>query len=157
VAIRGGSLIPSVGAATGSPVSSIGVKTQSFVAESVSSGIIFTPTSSDFTCTIDNISLYKLEDKLCLITDYDNTSEDIRITFIARVTDCSKYPPSFINALAFRLAAEISIPITESLSKFNGLSDLYEKALLEADSVNQSNDYIEDEQGKSTWVNAGRG
>lgn len=94
--------------------------------------------------------------RMVLLTDYDNSSNDLYINYIRRVVDVTKYSPSFVSALAFRLAAELAIPLTEGMKKYNTLISIYEVALRKAVGVNQSGDYLEDEQGSTDWENAGR-
>lgn len=93
---------------------------------------------------------------LSLLTDYDNSREPLKIAYIRRVTNPLKFTAHFINALAFRLAAELSIPVTESLEKFQAMIRLYERALTEAEETNRSLDSIEDEMGLDSWETAGR-
>lgn len=101
---------------------------------------------------------------LCLVTDYDNDTggEELVLTYIRRLTDVTIYHPSFINALAFRLAAELAIHLTEGIVKFKGMMELYFLALSHAEEINQSLDYfdvVEDwkPEKSSSWTNAGRG
>jgi hypothetical protein len=156
VAISGGSIIPQIGGVNSYPVATIGVKYHYIVAESAASGIFFTPTDPDMTCTIDNVSCYKVTDRLALLSDYDNTDNPIYVTYIKRLTDVSKYPAKFVNALTFRLAAEIAINRTESREKYGDMMTLYKAALLEAKVWNQSLDYLSEEQGNNEWEIAGR-
>lgn len=100
---------------------------------------------------------------LCLVTDYDNeeSDEELVLTYIRRVTDVTLFSPSFINALAFRLAAEMAIRLTEGPNKFKGMMELYFLTLTKADEVNQSLDYFDviDNWGNdknASWEKAGR-
>ena len=93
---------------------------------------------------------------LYLLSNYDNTDYDIYIKYIRQVIDPAKYSPSFISAFAFRLAAEVSIPLTESLKKFESMLTLYNMALQLADGLNQSMNYEENETGTDDWDKAGR-
>lgn len=156
-AISGGSLIPKVGSHTGTPVSTIGTKTQYFIATSATDGITFTPSATALTCTIDDVTLFLVSDKKCLITSYDDTDDELYINYIAKITDVTQYPPSFINALSWRLAAELAIPRKESSMSFKDCMIMYEEALTRADSINQSFDSINNEMGDTSWVDAGRG
>jgi hypothetical protein len=92
----------------------------------------------------------------CLFTDYDNTSEDLIITYIRKVTDPSKYTAHFITALAFRLAAQLAVSLTESRTKFSDMMQSYRAAIVGADALNQTGNYLEDEKGSSSWEDAGR-
>lgn len=96
---------------------------------------------------------------LCLMTNYDSTTDgyyDVFLTYIRKVTDPAKYTPSFINALAFRLAAELCLTIAESGSKYEAMMNLYLKALKKAKAGSRAQDYLENEKGDSSWEEAGR-
>jgi len=107
--------------------------------------------STNYNYVIETLS----DGTLCLFTDYDNTSQDIYITYIRRVTDPAKYSPSFVSAFAFRLAAEIAIPRTEGMKKYEAMMTLYQQALLRAKELNQQLDYNA-ETGNDDWESAGR-
>ena len=96
----------------------------------------------------------------CMFTDYDNTDYDLYIAYIRKEDNPAKWSPAFINALAFRLAAELALTRTESRSKFSDMMTLYENALKKADEHNSYLEYVEDETGKLTtdnsWERAGR-
>jgi len=96
--------------------------------------------------------------RLCLTIDYDNeeNDEELVLAYISKVTDYSIYSPSFINALGWRLAKELSFIRTEGQNKFKICEDEYELALMKAEGVNQSFDSLTDETGNTDWVDAGR-
>jgi hypothetical protein len=103
-------------------------------------------------------------EKLVLVTDYDNVTadEELIITYIRRVTDPSIFSPTFISALAFRLAAQLAIRLTEGITKFKGMMELYFMFLEKAEEINQSLDYFDTvdswkEKSETKWVEAGRG
>lgn len=102
--------------------------------------------------------------KKILLTNYDNVTgaAELVIQYIRRITDVTLYSPSFINALAFRLAAEMAIHLTEGAVKFKSMIELYYIAIAKAEGINQSLDYFdtldnwrEDSAGDS-WDKAGR-
>ena len=95
---------------------------------------------------------------VCLMTDYDSTSEDYNIymTYVRKVTDPAKYAPSFINCLAFRLAAELALSVSESSSKFEAMMQLYLRAVKSAKGASLDQDYLADENGSNSWETAGR-
>lgn len=104
---------------------------------------------------------YKIETlsdgNIYILSNYDNTdNDDFYITCIVRVTDPAKYSASFIDALAWRLGAELSIPRTEARLKFSDCMNVYEVALAKAEGLNQFFDYFEDEAGSDSWESAGR-
>lgn len=92
-----------------------------------------------------------------LLTDYDNTSTSLFISYIKVVTDPTKYTAAFINALSFRWAAEVCERITGGSVKRGDMMQGYLLALQQADSLNQMTEgMVEDEDGSEDWLNAGR-
>jgi len=70
----------------------------------------------------------------------------IYVKALRRVADTSKYPPSFVMALAARLAADICIPLTESRQMQQDMWTLYSKKLDDAmatDGMQGSSDIIQ--------------
>jgi hypothetical protein len=100
---------------------------------------------------IENIS----DDTLCLFTDYDNTDDDLYLTYIKAEASAAKYSAHFISALAFRLAAELSFKLTESSEKYDRMMKYYDQALIRATAHNQGLDHNE-EEGSDAWETAGR-
>ena len=98
------------------------------------------------------------DESLCLMTNYDSTTESylIHLTYIKRVTNPQRYTASFINALAFRLAAELSFTIAESAGKFEAMMKLYEMARRKAKASDMRQDYLADEKSSKSWETAGR-
>ncbi len=94
--------------------------------------------------------------RMVMLTNYDNSSVDLFINYIRRVVDEAKYSPGFVSALAFRIGAELAIPLTEGKRKYDTLMGFYELALRRALGVNQSMDSLEDETGSMDVVTAGR-
>jgi hypothetical protein len=154
--ILGGSILPSVGGTNGNPVSSEGTWKQVIVAGSASLGTIFTPSSYDLACSVDNVSLFKISDRKCLFVDYYSVDNPVQITYIKRITDMTKWPPAATSALAFRLAAEMALKLTEGIGKYTTMMGLYGKALTAAEGINQSFGYLESESGSDEWDKAGR-
>lgn len=95
--------------------------------------------------------------RLCLFTNYDNSTADLYLTYIRRVVNPERYSPSFINALAFRLAAEFALGLVKGQMLFDRMMDLYAVALTRAEAVTQSFDELPDEKGSRAWELAGRG
>lgn len=94
---------------------------------------------------------------LYFLCDYDNTDNDgLYIRCVVRIADPTKFSPSFVDALAWRLAAELSTTATESSSKFKWCMDNYELSLMKAEGINRSLDHLVDETGSTLWEDAGR-
>jgi len=93
---------------------------------------------------------------MVLATDYDNSSADLYIIYIRRVVDVNKFSASFINALAFRLAAELTMPLSKGKGIYDTMMLRYEKALDWAEAHDRKGEYLENETGNSDWEDAGR-
>jgi len=95
---------------------------------------------------------------LCLFTNYDSTEEedDVYITYVRKVVDPAKFSPSFINCLCYRLAAELTLSVAESGSKFEFMMKMYGSSLKKAKAGSRGLDYFEDEKGSDSWEDAGR-
>jgi hypothetical protein len=66
-----------------------------------------------------------------------SNSKSISIRYIRRVIDPARFSPNFAQSLAYRLAAEISIPLVESRSLQEQLYSIFVKQITEA--VNMDN------------------
>lgn len=95
------------------------------------------------------------DDILCIFSDYDNTEDDLFITYIKYETDETKYTANFASTLSFRLAAEVCVPLTESMKKYDRMMGFYTQALTRATAHNQGMDY-HNETGSDAWETAGR-
>jgi len=78
------------------------------------------------------------------------------ITYIQLITDYTQLMPGFVNCLAFRLAQELSIGITEDMKKLQAMEALYKESLNSAEAQNETMDYQRDEDGSVSWERAGR-
>lgn len=92
----------------------------------------------------------------CLFTNYDNTSENLSIRYVRREENPARYSAVFCRTIAARLAAAVALPLTESLKKLEAMEALYEQRLLNAKGLSRSGDYLSNETGSTSWVNAGR-
>lgn len=84
---------------------------------------------------------YRIRQNL-LVTD----SDTVIVTFISRPPE-SAFPPFFNTALVAKLAAEFSIPLTDSTSRWQSLNDVFESELARAklaDTLEDSPNVIED-------------
>lgn len=78
------------------------------------------------------------------------------ITYIQLISDYTQLMPGFVNCLANRLAAEVAISITEDKAKAQGMMEMYRDSLNSAEAQNETMDYQRDEDGSTSWVDAGR-
>lgn len=95
----------------------------------------------------------------CAITNFDGCGGTISamITYIRLITDYTQLMPGFVNCLAWRLAKELAIPITEDKQKFELCEDQYKQSLNSAEAQNECLDFISyDEAGSTSWEDAGR-
>jgi len=65
-----------------------------------------------------------------------NRGPSLPLSYLRRVTDTSQYPPSFVDALACRLAVEISERLAASTSMRQMAWEEYERAVRQARRVN---------------------
>ena len=78
------------------------------------------------------------------------------ITYIQLITDYTQLMPGFVNCLAYRLAMELCIGVTEDKSKFQMMEERYRDSLNSAEAQNETMDTQLDEDGSDSWVRAGR-
>lgn len=90
------------------------------------------------------------------ITNYGGWQAPAAITYIRLITDYSQLTPGFVNCLAYRLAKELCIGVTEDKNKWQLMDEQYKEALNSAEAQNESSDTQEDESGSTSWVDAGR-
>jgi hypothetical protein len=91
----------------------------------------------------------------CLLTNYCGT-HPVTMNYIRLITDYTQLLPGFVNCMANRLAGELAIPITEDKSKAEGFMEKYLASLNSAQSQQECDDYLKDESGSNSWVEAGR-
>src|SRR5271157_5322856 len=72
------------------------------------------------------------------------------ITYIQLITDYTQLMPGFVNCLAFRLAQELAIGVTEDKQKFQGMVEMYRESLNSAEAQNETMDYERDEAGSES-------
>ncbi len=63
--------------------------------------------------SVEGSVIYEQEDGLLLC----NEDGPLYVRYLARVTDTSKFSPTFVQALASRWAAELAVPVTKSHSR----------------------------------------
>ena len=80
----------------------------------------------------------------------------IIISYIRLISDMTQLLPGFVNALAFRLAGELAVPVTEDKDKRQEMMGEYRLGLNGAQAQTECDDYLKDESGSQTWVTAGR-
>lgn len=93
-----------------------------------------------------------------LLIDYDNSDTDrpLTINYIRLITDYSQLMAGFVNCLAWRLAEELAIQITEDKQKWQGAETAYKEALNSAEAQNECLDFSENQEDSRAWISAGR-
>lgn len=90
------------------------------------------------------------------LTNYDGCQGPAMITYIQLISDYTQLTPPFVNCLAYRLAMELAISITEDPKKFQLMEEAYLASLNSSEAHNASMDYSYDEDGSTLWESAGR-
>jgi hypothetical protein len=155
--LDGGNLIPTLGGAVGMPIGQDGVGIEQYITAIDATGLILTPSASGVVCDVDNASVLKCSEILAMYIDYaDSDEQPMYVNMIRKVTDVTRFTPQFINALAFRGAAELALKITEGMAKYQAMMNLYGTAKAKAMAEAQSMENVKGETGASSWEDAGR-
>ena len=96
-----------------------------------------------------------------LLSNYPHgcTYADVRpivINYIRLIADFNQLLPGFVNALAYRLAGELAFAITEDAKKAQSMMQMYYTTLNSAQAQQECDDFLQDEAGSQSWVQAGR-
>ena len=92
----------------------------------------------------------------CALTNYGGQHGPAKINYIRLITDYTQLMPGFVNCLAWRLAAELAVGVTEDKAKFQGAEEMYRNSLNSAEAQNECMDFSQDEAGSDSWERAGR-
>src|ERR1017187_1359562 len=90
------------------------------------------------------------------LTNYSGWQAPAAITYIQLITDYTQLMPGFVNCLAYRLAQELAIPITEDMKKLQAMEALYKESLNSSEAQNETMDFERNEDGSESWERAGR-
>ncbi len=82
--------------------------------------------------------------------NFDNSDHSLFMRYTTVITDPTKYSPSFINALAWRLAAELSLKL--AAEGHDRCMREYFMSIAMAKGKNQARDYVEGEYGNTDWI-----
>jgi hypothetical protein len=94
---------------------------------------------------------YVVENGFILTND---TAGPIKCQYVKRVTDVSKFDASFVMALAYSLAKEASYAITQSTTRVDQLSKMYEQKILDARSLTSQEGGTPPQVWADEWNNA---
>ena len=90
------------------------------------------------------------------LTNYGGWYGSAMITYIRLISDYTQLMPGFVNCLAWCLAAELAVGVTEDKVKFQQAEQMYRDSLNSAEAQNECMDFSEDESGSTSWESAGR-
>lgn len=91
-----------------------------------------------------------------LLTNYDGSCGPAAINYIQLISDYTQLAPGFVNCLAWRLAAELAVAVSEDKQKFQGAWEMYKESLNSSEATNESLDFSYEETGDYSWLEAGR-
>jgi hypothetical protein len=91
-----------------------------------------------------------------VLTNYGGEYGPAKINYIRLISDYTQLMPGFVNCLAWRLAAELAVGVTEDKAKFDRAEQMYRDSLNSAEAQNECLDFMQDESGSDSWVSAGR-
>lgn len=91
-----------------------------------------------------------------VLTNYGGFHGPAKINYIRLISDYTQLMPGFVNCLAWRLAAELAVGVTEDKQKFQTAEQMYRDSLNSAEAQNECMDYERDEAGSDSWEHAGR-
>lgn len=80
----------------------------------------------------DCLRVIKAEDNVDFVREASrifSEEEEMKIQYIAQITDVTIYPPAFVAAFATKLAAEIAYPLTNATTMTEKMHELYLKKL----------------------------
>jgi hypothetical protein len=78
---------------------------------------------------------------------------ELKIQYIAKITDETKFSPAFVTAFAARLAAELAMPLTENASISEALYSLYQDKIKMAKGIDAQEGVGQKEEDLS-WEDA---
>jgi hypothetical protein len=139
---------------TDSPAVTITGDTEVFTLGADASSPIASGESSTF--TID-FTPSVVGDYTATVSIANNDSDENPYTFaLAGEGALPNYTAKFVDTLAWRIAAELAIKVTNSTTKEEQAMIRYEQALKGAVGLDQSLDFLESETGDNSWSGAGR-
>ena len=83
------------------------------------------------------------------------TARPIIINYIRLITDFTQITPGLADVATYRMAAALAVPVTEDAKKAQSMMQMYFTTLNSA-AAQQECDYLQDEAGSQSWVQAGR-
>jgi hypothetical protein len=115
--------------------------------------------TTEFALPADFLKLHKVENAEDEYLQYQiegdlllSNVSTMNITYIARITDATKFPPSFAELLALRLAHEISYSLIQSVTLKDSLYREMQVLLRDVRSINAQGKGRPDDLGADEWL-----
>lgn len=104
------------------------------------------------------VSSGKIEFEICAASSLTSkviltNKEDAELIYTAKVTDCNMFDGQFIDALAYRLATELAVPIKGNGQMSQAMHQLYQYRLNQAKAISANECYKKPDQ-TNTFVSA---
>lgn len=80
-------------------------------------------------------------------------SSSVKIRFIFRQTDVSKWSAGFREVMSFRLAADLAYPLVQSVNLSNKMHKLFRLQLSQARSFDAQEGFSQNQVDASSWIN----
>ena len=77
-----------------------------------------------------------------------------KILYLARVEDVNLFDAMFVEALSARLAAELSVTLSESNTLYSNMMEMYQRKILDARSMDAQESGGQDEIVADTWLSS---
>lgn len=121
----------------------------------VPSGYLRTVVVSDSDLGKTNVD-YRIADDETDGTVILTDATTLYLTYVAQITDVSKFPPDFREALSMALARDLAPGLTGSSGAYGRMAERAEKALMKAKSVESIED-MPDQRPEGSWASSRHG
>jgi hypothetical protein len=85
----------------------------------------------------------------------DDVLDKAYVKAVLFVEDAAKFTPGFVRALAYRLAADLAMPLTENRARAEAMEALYERALAKGGALDGAQGSPAEK--KTSWLRRARG
>ncbi len=93
-------------------------------------------------------AIWKIEGRFLL-----SDSDTVRLLYIKQVTDTTQFDQLFIETLSARIAAELALPLSDSTTLLEAMTQLYERKLRAARFVDAT-EGVPEEIAADKWLNS---
>lgn len=98
---------------------------------------------------LEQVAPYRIEGRFLLCNE-----DTVRIEYIARITDTAQFDDLFTDCLAQRVAAEVSMALSDNASMTENLWGIYQSKLADAQSTDAQEGTPRDVIDVSGWIRA---